>query len=111
MDTEEQVVSIIRSNLEDKCTVTLGTRLRTELRLDSFGILMIINGLEEGFGINLQEEDFKRVNTVSDVVALVREKLVTSHIPGPVWADQPLSLPDQHSLAAMRRQEVSDTIG
>ncbi len=78
MNIEEQVLAIIRSNTEDKCTLSLGTQLRTELRLDSFGMLMVINALEEGFGIALQEEDFKRVNTVSDVVLLVKEKVALS---------------------------------
>lgn len=83
MNIEEEVLAIIRSNTEDKCALSLGTQLRTELRLDSFGMLMVINALEEGFGIALQEEDFRRVNTVADVVLLVKEKVALSAMGNP----------------------------
>jgi acyl carrier protein len=35
---------------------------------------MVINALEDTFGIALDEADFARVNTVGDVVSLLREK-------------------------------------
>ena len=84
MNIEEQVLAIIRSNTEDKCALSLGTQLRTQLGLDSFGMLMVINGLEEGFGIGLQEEDFRRVSTVADVVVLVKEKLASGAAASPL---------------------------
>jgi len=74
MKIEQQVISIIQSNTEEKEGVTLGSDLRKELRLDSFGTLMVINALEDTFGIALDEADFARVNTVGDVVSLLREK-------------------------------------
>ena len=74
MKIEQQVISIIQSNTEEKEVVTLGSDLRKELRLDSFGTLMVINALEDTFGIALDEADFARVNTVGDVVSLLREK-------------------------------------
>ena len=74
MKIEQQVISIIQSNTEEKEGVTLGSDLRKELRLDSFGRLMVINALEDTFGIALDEADFARVNTVGDVVLLLREK-------------------------------------
>jgi acyl carrier protein len=35
---------------------------------------MVINALEDTFKIALEEADFARVNTVGDVVRLLREK-------------------------------------
>jgi len=35
---------------------------------------MVINALEDTFGIALEETDFARVNTVGDVVSLLRQK-------------------------------------
>jgi acyl carrier protein len=35
---------------------------------------MVINGLEDTFGIALEEADFARINTVGDVVSLLRQK-------------------------------------
>jgi len=74
MKMEEKVISIIQSNTEEKAGITLRSDLRKELRLDSFGTLMVINALEDSFGIALEEADFARVNTVNDVVSLLREK-------------------------------------
>jgi len=74
MKIEETVLSIIRDNTEEKQAVTLASDLRKELRLDSFGTLMIINALEDTFAISVDEEDFRGVNTVSDVVGLLSTK-------------------------------------
>lgn len=74
MKIEDQVISIVRTNTEKKEPVFLSTDLRKELRLDSFGTLMLINGLEEGFGIAVEEADFGRVSTVADIVTLLRSK-------------------------------------
>ena len=64
----------MQSNTEAKGCITLGSDLRKELRLDSFGTLMVINALEDTFGIAVEETDFARVNTVGDVVLLLRER-------------------------------------
>lgn len=74
MKIEEQVLSIIRANTEEKGAVTLSSDLRKELRLDSFGTLMVINALEDDFGVAVDDADFCHVQTVADVVALLRSK-------------------------------------
>ena len=74
MKIEDQILPIVRSNTEQKQTVTLASDLRKELRLDSFGTLMIINALEEAFGVTVEDGDFTRVQTVADVVELLRAK-------------------------------------
>ncbi len=74
MKIEDKVISIVRDNTEEKEPISLGTDLRRELRLDSFGTLMLINALEEAFGIAVEEGDFGRVNTVGDIVGLLRGK-------------------------------------
>ncbi len=74
MQIEDKVISIVRTNTEEREAVSLSTDLRKELRLDSFGTLMLINGLEEGFGIAVEESDFSRIHTVADIVNLLRSK-------------------------------------
>ena len=74
MQIEEKVMSIIQNSTEEKQPVTLASDLRKELRLDSFGTLMVINALEEAFRIEVADGDFCRVQTVADVVALLRSK-------------------------------------
>jgi acyl carrier protein len=74
MSLDQKVMSIIQSNVEGKCFISPSTQLRTELNLDSFGTLMVINALEESLSIHLQEEDFRPLNTVADVVTLLKGK-------------------------------------
>ena len=74
MKIQEKVLAIIQSNTEEKKDITLGSDLRKELCLDSFGTLMVIDALEDSFKIALNEADFASVNTVGDVVSLLREK-------------------------------------
>ena len=74
MKIEDKVISIVQTNTEEKHTILLSTDLRKELRLDSFGTLMLINALEEGFGIAVEEADFSRINTVADIVSLLQGK-------------------------------------
>ena len=54
--------------------VALGSDLRAELRLDSFGTLMVINALEDTFNIAVEEADFAGVNRVGDIVSLLKSK-------------------------------------
>jgi acyl carrier protein len=74
MNIEEKVLSIIRANTEEAAQVRLQSDLRQELRLDSFGTLMVINALEDAFGIALEDGEFSRVRTVADVVAVLQSK-------------------------------------
>ncbi len=74
MKTEAKLISIIQATVEDKPNITAATDLRKELHLDSFGTVMLINSIEEAFGIEIDEADFAQVKTVSDVIALLESK-------------------------------------
>jgi len=74
MKLEDKILALVRAHAPPAETVTLASDLRTELRLDSFGTLMIINALEDEFGIAIDEADFTRVRTVADMAALLESK-------------------------------------
>ena len=74
MKIEEKVISIIQANTEQKEGITLATDLRKGLHLDSFGTVMLINALEEAFGIEVEESDFAKVKTVGDVISLLQNR-------------------------------------
>jgi acyl carrier protein len=74
MRVEDQVLEIVRDNTEDSRQVTLASDLRKELCLDSFATLMVMNAIEEAFGVSIDQADFCQVKTVADVVALLRAK-------------------------------------
>ena len=73
MTLEERVIKTIEDNLEKKEKVTLKTDLRNDLGLDSFARVIIINALEDEFGITIPDFEFKNINTVSEVVQGLRE--------------------------------------
>lgn len=50
------------------------TDLRKELEIDSFDVLMIMNELDDEYGIALDEDDFKAVNTPREIVQLLTAK-------------------------------------
>jgi len=65
---EERVIKAIEDNLEKKAKVTATMDLRNDLGLDSFAMLMIVNALEDEFGISIDERNLNGVNTVVDIV-------------------------------------------
>lgn len=74
MDIGERVVDIVSKNIEKGHEVTLSANLVEDLGVDSFGVLMIITALEDEFGITVDEEDFKDIITVRDIVEQVKTK-------------------------------------
>jgi acyl carrier protein len=74
MTLEERVIAAISVAVEKKIPLTAATNLRQEAGIDSFGILMILNSLEDAFGISIDESDFERVAAVSDIVLLLQTK-------------------------------------
>ena len=74
MTLEETVISIVQNNLEKKYDISLDTSLIEDLGIDSFDKLMIINALEDEFSVTIDEEDFKDITKISDIVNKLREK-------------------------------------
>ena len=68
MSLEDRVIKTIEENLEKKAKVTLNTDLRKNLGLDSFAMVIIVNALEDEFGITINEKDFDGINSVVDIV-------------------------------------------
>ncbi|MBU2102523.1 MAG: acyl carrier protein [Candidatus Omnitrophota bacterium] len=74
MSLEDRVIKAIEENLEKRTNVTLNTDLRNDLGLDSFARVIILNALEDEFGITIQDYEFKNINTVAEIVKGLREK-------------------------------------
>ncbi|MBU2634778.1 MAG: acyl carrier protein [Nanoarchaeota archaeon] len=68
MTLEERVIKTIEDNLEKKEKVTLHMNLRNDLGLDSFAMVILINALEDEFGITIEERNFNGINSVFDIV-------------------------------------------
>ena len=74
MKLEAKIIALVGAHTPAKEAVTLTSDLRKELRMDSFGTLMIINAIEDEFGISVEEADFTQVHTVADIVSLLETK-------------------------------------
>jgi acyl carrier protein len=62
-------------DLESADTIQPHTRLREDLHIDSLGMLDVVIGVEEAFGIRLESDLnlFERIATVDDAVTLVQQ--------------------------------------
>ena len=78
MTTEKQLLKILQENIEGNPKVSLHADLRSELNLDSFGTIMIINALEDDFNITIEDADFEAIHTADDILHILKEKY---HVP------------------------------
>ena len=74
MNTFKQVIKIIEDSLNDNPLIKKDTNLRTDLDVDSFDVLMIINALEDEFSISIEEDDFNLISTPEEIYLLLQEK-------------------------------------
>ncbi len=73
MTLEERVIKIIEENLEKKAEFNANTDLRNELGLDSFAMVMLVNALEDEFGISIEDQHYREIKNVKDIVKSLRE--------------------------------------
>lgn len=74
MSNIDKIKKIIFDNIDNKVNIEDTTDLRTGLQIDSFDALMIMTGIEDEFKITLGEDDFKKVGTPLQILALLEEK-------------------------------------
>ncbi len=62
--------------LESPATIQPSSRLRDDLNVDSLGMVDVVLGVEEEFGVRLGSDInlFERIVTVGDAVELIMEK-------------------------------------
>lgn len=71
---EGRVLSTLKHVLHKREKITLDSRLREDLNLDSLEMLMIIGDLEDEFEITIADDDFADVVTVNDIVEKLRTR-------------------------------------
>lgn len=78
MTTLERLVKVFNAVFETELTtdsVTEETTLRDDLSINSIGMLYAAMALEEEFSVKFNNEDFKTITTVGDVIKCVESKL------------------------------------
>jgi len=74
MSIEDRVIHVIRENSERIDELSPDADLRDDLGIDSFGTMMIINGIEDDFSMTIDEADLPSIRTVTDIVRILRDK-------------------------------------
>jgi acyl carrier protein len=72
-DIETKVLNILQTISKRTVPIQMETNLREEMDFDSLITLMVMNELDDAFGIEIDEEEFKNVEVAADVVQLLRE--------------------------------------
>lgn len=78
MNTFERLVSVFNAVFEDEVDVNKVTPtadLREDIGINSIGMLYMALALEEKFGVKFQNEDFRDIKTVADVIACIERKM------------------------------------
>ncbi|MFC2152253.1 acyl carrier protein [Bacteroidota bacterium] len=76
MEIKNRLISIIMENTDHKYKITPDTNLFTELNIDSFGKLMIINAIEDEFSIEVDEDDIEKFATVNEIIEILSSKYI-----------------------------------
>jgi len=72
---EDRVIFTLKHILQKKKKkITLESRLREDLYVDSLEMFMIIADLEDEFEITISDDDFANVVTVNDIVVKLRAR-------------------------------------
>jgi acyl carrier protein len=63
-------------NTDYKYEINSDTNLFTELNIDSFGKLMIVNAIEDEFSIEVDEDDIEKFATVNEIIEVLQSKYI-----------------------------------
>ncbi len=69
MDLQEiKKIIIEKLNLDDDTKITLETSFVDDLDADSISLVELIMGLEDEYGIEIEDEDAEKIKTVKDAI-------------------------------------------
>jgi len=73
---EEKLRQILSKRLGKKIAkIDTAVNLKEDLEMDSFSAVEVIYEIEDVFGIEVKEKDFRDAKTFGDVINLIAEKL------------------------------------
>lgn len=72
---EELVLKIIANQLGiAEASLSNETNLLTDLKIDSFDIVMLVTEFEDTFDIEIEEKEIKQIRTIDDIINLIKNK-------------------------------------
>ena len=75
MELYQKILTVIRENIEWKGEIGLHDHLINDLHIDSFDMLMIVSALEDEFSIQIEEDEIRKIQYVSDIVDRLKSLL------------------------------------
>lgn len=79
MDTQKKVTEIICEQLSvEESQVTLDASFQESLNADSLDIVELIMAFEEGFEIDIPDDDAEKIRTVGNAVEYIESKTASS---------------------------------
>jgi acyl carrier protein len=83
MEIQDKIVTILaRHTAVDRSAFTPEKDLRLDLGLDSLDVAEIVYEMEETFGISIPDESAARIQTISDTVDFIHEKMTETDADG-----------------------------
>lgn len=77
MNVREKIIEIIKREMEtfiDADTeITPDMNLTSDLHIDSLDMVLIVDSIEEEFGIHIKTEDMSGIRTVNDIEKKIQE--------------------------------------
>lgn len=70
-----QITDIINRNIDWPDEIKPDDRLREDLEIDSLDVIMIIQDIEDDFGITVEKQEITCLETVQNIVDNLRQKL------------------------------------
>ena len=75
MELYQKILTVIKENIEWKGEIGLLDHLINDLHIDSFDMLMIVSALEDEFSIQIEEDEIRKIQYVSDIVDRLKSLL------------------------------------
>lgn len=71
----DRVVTIIQERKGEDFTITENMSLKDDLDADSVDLMEFILTIEDEFGIEISDEEIDNLNSVADVLAVIKNKI------------------------------------
>jgi len=75
MELLNQITDIINQNIGWPDEIKPGDRLKEDLEIDSLDVILIVQQIEDDFGIIVEKREISCLETVQDIIDNLREKL------------------------------------
>lgn len=74
MMTKEQFIELIKTELKENTLITLETNFKQLENYGSLSAVLVLQLVEDNFGIKINPRSFRSVNTINDLIGAIGEE-------------------------------------